>query len=83
MLEAGSSQSSKTNERKETKIIPITKGKEVVKCNACFKIKRKDDMKNHWEKYHKDKGNIHIFVQPLIYHGHDLKLKLFRVHPLC
>ena len=45
MSEAGSSQSSKTNERKETKKIPITKGKEVVKCNACFKIKRKDEMK--------------------------------------
>ena len=49
MSEAGSSQSSKTNERKETKIFPITKGKEVVKCNACSKIKRKDEMKNYRE----------------------------------
>ena len=35
---------------------PATKGKEDVKCKACDKVVRKDEMKKHWAQHHKDTG---------------------------
>ena len=35
---------------------PPTKGKEDVKCKACDKVIRKDEMKKHWEHHHKELG---------------------------
>ena len=35
---------------------PATKGKEDVKCKACDKVVRKDEMKKHWDQHHKDRG---------------------------